>query len=101
MYLFGIENIADIFEKVGLAKIVREKGSDELTNAVQDAMIELSKSIPQPKQQWSEEDEEMFDAIIADIQFTQKAHIHDDNKVVYEREISWLESLKERRKSVI
>ncbi len=35
--------IADIFEKVGLAKIVREQGNDELTNALQDAMLELSK----------------------------------------------------------
>ena len=35
--------IADVFEKVGLAKIVREQGNDQLTNALQDAMIELSK----------------------------------------------------------
>ena len=45
---------------------------------------------------WSKEDEEMFDAIIADIQFTQKAHTHEVNQVVYEREIDWLKSLKER-----
>ena len=35
--------IADVFEKVGLAKIVREQGNDELTSAVQMAMIELEK----------------------------------------------------------
>ncbi|MCR5697734.1 MAG: hypothetical protein K6G73_12245 [Marinilabiliaceae bacterium] len=35
--------IADVFEKVGLSKIVREQGNDELTNAVQMAMIELEK----------------------------------------------------------
>ena len=35
--------IADVFEKVGLAKIVREQGNNELTNAVQMAMIELEK----------------------------------------------------------
>jgi len=52
----------------------------------------------QPKQEWSEEDEEMFDAIIADIQFTQKAHTHEVNQVVYEREIDWFKSLKERMK---
>ena len=40
----------------------------------------------------------MFDAIIADIQFTQKAHTYDDNQVVYEREIDWLKSLKEGMK---
>ena len=44
----------------------------------------------------SKEDEEMFDAIIADIKFTQKAHDHDVNQVVYEREIDWLKSLKDR-----
>ena len=42
---------------------------------------------------WSEEDEKMLDAIIADIQFTQKAHTHEVNQVVYEREIDWLKSL--------
>jgi len=45
---------------------------------------------------WNEEDEEMFDAIIADIQFTQKAHNHEVNQVVYEREIDWFKSLKDR-----
>ena len=35
--------IADVFEKVGLAKIVREQCDDSLTNAVQTAMIELGK----------------------------------------------------------
>ena len=45
---------------------------------------------------WSEDDEEMFDAIIADIQFTQKTHNHEVNQVVYEREIDWLKSIKDR-----
>jgi len=52
--------------------------------------------VSQPKQEWGEEDEEMFDAIIADIQFTQKAHNHEVNQVVYEREIDWFKSLKDR-----
>lgn len=47
-------HIADIFEKVGLAKIVREQGNDALTNAVQSAMIELRKV---ENTEWSEEDE--------------------------------------------
>ena len=51
---------------------------------------------PQDKQGWSEEDEEMFDAIIADILFTQKAHPHEANQAVFEREIDWLKSVKER-----
>jgi hypothetical protein len=46
--------------------------------------------------EWSEEDEEMFDAVIADIQFTQKTHNHEVNQVVYEREIDWLKSIKDR-----
>lgn len=37
--------IADVFEKVGLAKIVREQVNNELTNAVQSAMIELTEQI--------------------------------------------------------
>ena len=37
------KRIADVFEKVGLAKIVREQENVKLTNAVQSAMIELSK----------------------------------------------------------
>ena len=48
------KHIADIFEKVGLAKIVREQGNDELTNALQAAMLELSKV---ENTEWSEEDE--------------------------------------------
>lgn len=46
------ECIADVFEKVGLAKIVREQANDALTNAVQSAMIELSKT---GNAEWSEE----------------------------------------------
>lgn len=48
------KHIADIFEKVGLAKIVREQGNDKLTNALQDAMLELSKV---GNTVWSEKDE--------------------------------------------
>lgn len=33
---------------------------------------------------WGEEDEEMINAIIADIQFTQKVHNHEVDQVVYE-----------------
>ena len=51
--------IADVFEKVGLAKIVREHGDDNLTNALQSALIELGKFMPRQKP-WSEEDEKML-----------------------------------------
>jgi hypothetical protein len=46
--------IADVFEMVGLAKIVREQENDALTEALQSAMIELAKYcvIPQPKQEY-------------------------------------------------
>lgn len=55
------KHIAGIFEKVGLAKIVREQGNDDLTNALQDAMLELSKV---GNIEWSEEDEEMIERLI-------------------------------------
>ena len=51
---------------------------------------------PWQKREWGKEDEEMLDAISADIQFTQKAHTHEVNQVVYEREIDWLKSIKDR-----
>lgn len=57
--------IADVFEKVGLAKIVREQGNDALTNAVQSAMIELSNG---EKQEWSEEDVDMLNSCISSIE---------------------------------
>lgn len=55
------KHIADIFEKVGLAKIVREQGNDDLTNALQAAMLELSKV---ENIGWSEEDSDMICEII-------------------------------------
>ncbi len=61
-----------------------------------DAEKKELKKIEQKLIEWSEEDEEMFDAIIADIQFTQKAHIHEVNQVVYEREIDWLKSIRQK-----
>ena len=54
------KHIADIFEKVGLAKIVREQGNDALTNAVQSAMIELSKT---ENVEWSEEDSDNLERV--------------------------------------
>ena len=61
-----------------------------------DAEKKELKKIEQKLIEWSEEDEEMFDAIIADIQFTQKAHIHEVNQVVYERKIDWLKSIRQK-----
>ena len=56
------KHIADVFEKVGLARIVREQGNDQLTNAVQSAMIELSKQ--HNFSTWSEEDEKKRQLLI-------------------------------------
>ena len=58
--------IADVFEMVGLAKIVREQENDALTRALQFAMIELAKYsvVPQIRQEWSEEDDRMLDKCI-------------------------------------
>jgi hypothetical protein len=55
--------IADVFEMVGLAKIVREQENDALTEALQSAMIELAKYrvVPQIRQEWSEEDKKLID----------------------------------------
>ena len=53
--------IADVFEKVGLAKIVREQRNDQLTNAVQSAMIELSKQ--QKPTEWSDEEIEALNDV--------------------------------------
>lgn len=40
--------IADVFEKTGLAKIAREQANDRLTCALQDVLLELSRSTPTP-----------------------------------------------------
>lgn len=42
--------IAEVFEKVGLAKIVREQSNDNLTKALQDAMIELIKQLKEKEE---------------------------------------------------
>lgn len=84
--------IADVFEKVGLAKIVREQSNDNLTNALQDAMIELSKFTPQPKQKWSEKDTSLC-ARIQGILSVCKSHslLSPD---LYKEMCDWLKSLR-------
>ncbi len=52
--------------------------------------------IMENKLAWSREDEEMFDSILADIRFIQKAHNQEVNQAVYEKEIEWFKSLKDR-----
>jgi len=79
--------VADVFERVGLAKIVREQSNDNLTNALQDAMIELSKFISQQKLTKNEEDERMLNACIAVL-----------NMVGHKTLGNWLKSLEERIK---
>ena len=86
--------IADVFEKVGLAKIAREQSNDNLTNALQDAMIELSKFTPQPKQEWSEEDIEMLNSAILFVEHSAFTTIGKGKNNV----ISWLKNLRDRVK---
>lgn len=89
--------IANVFEKVGLAKIVREQSNDNLTNALQDAMMELSKFTPQPKQELSEKDENLFKCAIDAVK--QESKVRTDgclDEEVGEKVINWLKSLKER-----
>ena len=69
------QHIADVFEKVGLARIVREQGNDQLTNAVQSAMIELSKQ----QKSWSEEDENAVKVIMNIIK---KSEIDPDHAII-------------------
>jgi len=84
--------IADVFEKVGLARIVREQGNDQLTNAVQSAMIELSKH---QTSAWSEEDERMCQETID--WFEKKCFPYALESENPAREsIKWLKSLKDR-----
>lgn len=87
--------IADVFEKVGLAKVVREFANDNLTNALQDAMIELSKFTPQPKQEWSKEDIEMLNSAILFVEHSAFTTIGKGKNNV----ISWLKNLRDRVKS--
>lgn len=90
--------IAGIFEKVGLAKIVREQGNDDLTNALQNAMFELSKV---GNTGWSEEDENklhhVIENLVADKTTAMQKNPHC--KVLhraYDELIDWLKSLPER-----
>ena len=95
------KHIADIFEKVGLAKIVREQGNDELTNAVQSAMIELSKG---NSKEWSEEDEKRIKQLIYDTEAIRadyekkKEQLGDrfNNELIKDcdEQINWLKSLR-------
>lgn len=89
--------IANVFEAVGLAKIVREQGNDKLTNAVQSAMIELSKM---EKPAWGEEDSRKIgtlSSIIFDYAFYKDA-LDENNDLTgeYAELDNWLESLPER-----
>ena len=79
--------IADIFEKVGLAKIVREQGNDELTNALQDAMLELSKV---GNVEWNEEDVKRLYSIGTQIGFLKGKYPE------CQKDIDWLHGLAEK-----
>lgn len=88
-------HIADVFEKVGLSKIVREQGNDDLTNALQSAMIELASPV-----EWSEEDERMLKNVL----FVLESYVSQSESAAspslittyptYYKEIDWLKSLR-------
>ena len=84
--------IADVFEMVGLAKIVREQENDALTRALQSAMIELAKYsvVPQIRQEWSEEDEKQARQI--------ERIVHNDGctQKLQKQIADWFKSLKDR-----
>lgn len=77
--------IADVFEKVGLAEIAREQGYDALTEAIQSAMIELSKFTPQ-----SQPSDEQMKAIEESLY-----HVTDDIETVLAGLYGDLKKLKE------
>ena len=76
--------IADVFEKVGLAKVVRELANDELTDALQFAMIELAET--NPPVEWNEEDNDMLNRCISLMSYNDAA----------KEETDWLKFLKNR-----
>ena len=83
--------IADVFEKVGLAKIVREQGNDALTNAIQSAMIELSKV---ENTEWNEEDKTTMNDLISLLWILQgSTNLREGTASKYTH---WLKSLPER-----
>ena len=83
------KHIADIFEKAGLAKIAREQGNDALTNAVQSAMIELSKV---KNAEWNEEDAAILSWCISDIERAKYCKSQTKPELC-DIEINWLKSL--------
>lgn len=88
------KHIADVFEKVGLARIVRRQGNDQLTNAVQSAMIELSK---QQNPAYSEEDRKHIDNIISLLNQAKERFVRESGQFPsWITEILWLESIKDR-----
>ena len=88
------KHIADVFEKVGLARIVREQGNDQLTNAVQSAMIELSK---QQNPACSEEDRKHIDNIISLLNQAKERFVRESGQFPsWITEILWLEYIKDR-----
>lgn len=88
------KHIAYVFEKVGLARIVRGQGNDQLTNAVQSAMIELSK---QQNTAWSEEDRKHIDNIISLLNQAKERFVRESGQFPsWITEILWLESIKDR-----
>lgn len=81
--------IADVFEKVGLAKIVRDRENDAFTEALQSAMIELAKYsvVPQP-----EEDKDIMYNTISNLTELKDRYGEEYGKVG--KCIDWIKSLR-------
>lgn len=88
------KHIADIFEKVGLAKIAREQGNEELTNALQDAMLELSKM---GNTELSEEDETYLQDALWCVEKAERSCKNEEDKGACWSAKRWLKSLPERK----
>lgn len=54
----------------------------------------------QPKQGWSEEDEEIFNEIIGDLEALELKTTSEKYSAMYKKEIHWLKSFKDRMSNV-
>ena len=74
--------------------------ADTLTEKLHNWLKSLKDRVqPQPKQEWSEDDEQILQDIIYNIRIEATKHLPSpltNGKAAYQRDINWLESLKDR-----
>ena len=89
-----VKNLDTLFSKINIGG--KDVLSKEFREKVQDWLKSIKDRVqPQPKQEWSEEDEKMLDIILNDINYAQK-NFSDSKLIPYDRKVVWLKSLKDR-----